>query len=162
METVYIESSVVSHATSRDIRTNPALWVLQEEARLWWEKEKPKYKVVTSQFVLDEIGLGDPLAASKRLAFLSEIPVLFPTPEVEKVADLIIQRALFPEKARLDALHVASAAVARVQYLLTQNCRHIANAHTLPKVYRLLDDLGYGDLLICTPAEFLGDLNHGT
>ena len=76
---------------------------------------------------------------------------------VEAVADELIARSLMPPTARLDALHVASAAVSRVQFLLTQNCRHIANAHTLPRVYRTLADLGFPNLLIYTPAEFLGD-----
>jgi hypothetical protein len=53
-------------------------------------------------------------------------------------------------------LHVASAAVGGVQFLLTQNGRHIANAHTLPRVYDTLEELGYAGLLIYTPAEFLG------
>lgn len=53
-------------------------------------------------------------------------------------------------------MHVATAALAGVQYLLTQNCRHIANAHVLPRLYRLLDDLGVPGLLIATPIEFLG------
>ncbi len=74
------------------------------------------------------------------------------------VAEELIARSLIPEKARLDALHVASAAVGSVQFLLTQNCRHIANAHTLPRVYRELNDLGYPGLLIYTPAEFLGSI----
>ena len=60
-----------------------------------------------------------------------------------------------PPKAKLDALHVAS--VAGVEYLLTQNCTHIANAHVLPRVYELLEELGLPRLLVCTPAEFLGD-----
>lgn len=66
-------------------------------------------------------------------------------------------RGLVPEKAKLDALHVASAAVAEVEYLVTQNCRHIANAHVLPKIYQFLRELGFKPLLICTPAEFLGN-----
>jgi hypothetical protein len=61
-----------------------------------------------------------------------------------------------PPKAAADALHVAAAAVAGVQHLLTLNCKHIANAHELPRVYRLSDEHGFGQLLICTPAEFLG------
>ena len=94
--------------------------------------------------------------AAKRLRMLAGIP-LIPTDErVEAVADELIARSLMPSKARLDALHVASAAVGGIQFLLTQNCRHIANAHTLPRVYRALDDLGYPGLLIYTPAEFLG------
>jgi hypothetical protein len=59
-------------------------------------------------------------------------------------------------KAAADALHVAAAAVAGVEYLLTLNCRHIANARELPCVFRLLNERGFGQLLICTPAEFLG------
>ena len=74
----------------------------------------------------------------------------------ERGADEIVGRSLIPKSARLDALHVATAALAGVQYLLTQNCRHIANAHVLPQMYRLLDDFGLAGVLICTPVEFLG------
>jgi hypothetical protein len=71
----------------------------------------------------------------------------------------MIRRSLMPKKAKLDTLHVASAAVGGVHYLLTQNCKHIANAHVLPRVYDLLEELGLPRLLICTPAEFLGGPN---
>ncbi len=107
------------------------------------------------------MSLGDPDAARERLKLLENVRILLPDPEVERVADEIISRSLIPEKARLDALRVASAAVGRVEYLLTQNCRHIANAVELPRVYDLLEDLGFPRLLICTPAEFLGDLDDG-
>ena len=53
-----------------------------------------------------------------------------------------------------DAEHVATATVHRVDYLLTWNCKHIANAETLPRVYRLLTDMGYSPPLIVTPEEF--------
>jgi len=61
-----------------------------------------------------------------------------------------------PEKATADAFHVAAAALGGVKYLLTFNCRHIANAHELPRIYDLLSAAGFGQLLICTPTEFLG------
>ena len=93
---------------------------------------------------------------------LRGVRVLVPTQEVEDLAEEIVARSIIPEKARLDALHVASAAVAQVDYLLTQNCRHIANAVELPRVYELLTSRGYSKLLICTPAEFLGDPDDGT
>ena len=64
---------------------------------------------------------------------------------------------LFVLAVILDALHVATAAVGGVQFLLTQNCRHIANAHMLPRIYMTLADLGFPKLLIYTPAEFLGN-----
>lgn len=157
MDTVYIETSIVSHATAWP-SSDPAVAVLQTQAKRWLDEEAPKFALVTSQFVVDEASLGDPDAAARRLTLLTDIPLLLPNARVETIADEIISRSLMPPNARLDALHVASAAVGAVEYLLTQNCRHIANAHVLPRVYDLLEELGLPRLLICTPAEFLGDL----
>ncbi len=155
MDIVYIETSIVSHATAWP-SPHLSTAVLQDQARLWMAIERPKYKVVTSSLVLAEAAEGDHDAATRRLAMLADIPILDPNPDVDEVADMLIARSLMPAAARLDALHVATAALAGVQYLLTQNCRHIANAHVLPRVYKLLGELGLSGLLICTPAEFLG------
>ena len=119
-------------------------------------EQKPLYEAVTSQLVIDEASLGDSDAAKRRLAMLDGISILPANPDADSVADEIISRSMMPAIARLDALHVATAALAGVQYLLTQNCTHIANAHELPRVYRLLNELGLSGMLICTPIEFLG------
>jgi len=161
MDTVYIETSIVSHASAWP-SSDPAIAVLQHQAKRWLVDEAPNFRLVTSQFVIDEASLGDPEAASERLALLSGVSLLIPDAQVEQVANEIISRSLMPAKARLDALHVASAAVGGVDYLLTQNCRHIANAHVLPRIYELLEALGLRRLLVCTPAEFFGDPNDDT
>lgn len=161
MAIVYLETSVVSHAAARPSR-NLGTLALQEQAKRWLAEKASNYELVTSQFVIDEVSLGDVGAAQERLRLLQKVRVLIPTQEVENLAEEIIARSIIPEKARLDALHVASAAVGQVQYLLTQNCRHIANAVELPRVYELLASRGYSKLLICTPAEFLGDPDDGT
>jgi hypothetical protein len=119
-------------------------------------EQRPLYDVVTSQLVIDEAAMGDANAAARRLQMLDGIAVLPANPDADTVADEIISRSMMPATARIDALHVALAALAGVQYLLTQNCKHIANAHELPRLYRLLDELGLSGLLICTPIEFLG------
>jgi len=154
MDTVYIETSIISHATARPSR-DPFTAVLQDQAKRWMDEQRPHFNVVTSRLVLDEAALGDPDAAQRRLALLSDIPVLGSNPDVESVAEQLVSRSLIPENARLDASHVATAALAGVQFLLTQNCRHIANASVLPRVYQLLGELGLPGLLIYTPAEFL-------
>lgn len=77
--------------------------------------------------------------------------------DVRRVAGELLARSVMPPKAAGDALHVAAAAVAGVDYLLTLNCRHIANARTLPRIYNMLEALGVPQPLICTPAEFLQD-----
>ena len=156
MDTVYIETSIISHATARP-SSDPATAVLQDQAKRWMTEQRPLYEVVTSQLVIDEASLGDSDAAKRRLAMLDGIPILPANPDADSVADEIVSRSMMPPQARIDALHIATAALAGVQYLLTQNCTHIANAHELPRVYRLLDELGLSGMLICTPVEFLGD-----
>ena len=155
MEIVYIETSIVSHATAwptLDIQ----IAALQHQAQNWWAIERPKFELVTSQLVIDEASAGDPVAAAERLKLLDGLPTVAINEDVRTLARAIVAASIMPPKAAADALHVAAAAVAGVQYLLTLNCKHIANAHELPRVYRLLDEHGFGQLLICTPAEFLG------
>ncbi len=154
MDTVDIETSIVSHASawpSQDIQ----MAALQHQARAWWSIERQKFNLVSSQLTILEASAGDPAAAAERLKLLDGIPLVPISPEVENLAKLIVANHLIPQKAGADAFHVAAAAIAGVDYLLTQNCKHIANAHDLPRLYRLLDNQGYGRLLICTPAEFL-------
>lgn len=155
MDTVYIETSIISHATARPA-ADSATAALQDQARRWMAEQRPKFAVVTSQLVVVEAGRGDPDAAARRLAMLADIPIVDENPDVDRVADELIARALIPAVARVDALHLAIAALAGVQYLLTLNCRHIANASVLPGIYRMLGDLGLAGLLVCTPMEFLG------
>ena len=156
MDTVYIETSIVSHATAWP-SPDPATAVLQQQAKRWMDKQRPLYDVVTSQVVIDEAAMGDLDAAARRLKMLDGIQILPVNPDADTVALEILGRSMMPASARIDALHVAIAALAGVQYLLTQNCKHIANAHELPRIYRLLDELGLSGMLICTPIEFLGE-----
>ena len=161
MDIVYIETSIVSHATARPT-SDPATAVLQNQAKRWMDEQAPNYEAVTSQLVIDEASVGDPDAAARRLAMLDPLQVIPANPDADAVADAIIAGSMMPASARLDALHVATAALAGVQYLLTQNCKHIANAHELPRVYRLLVELGLSGMLICTPVEFLGGSDDDT
>ncbi len=101
----------------------PAIAVLQDQAKRWLEFEAPKYRLVTSQFVIDEATRGDPGAAQRRLSALQNVGLLLPDPEIEAIEDKIVSGCMMPPKAKLDALHVASALLAGVEYLLTQNCR---------------------------------------
>ena len=160
MQSVYVETSVISHAAARLSRV-PRIAVLQQEARQWWAECRPNYRVVASQFVIDEANLGDPDAAARRLEMLADVEVLPRSDFLHEVADQLIRSASIPRAARIDALHVASAAIGGVNYLLTQNFTHIANAVTMRTIYGVLDRLGLGPMLICTPAEFLGGLSDG-
>lgn len=155
MDIVYKETSIVSYKTawpSRDIETAAR----QQQARNWWALERSKFDLVTSQLTLDEASAGDPTAAAERSKMLDGLPLVDINADTEALAARLLAAHTMPGKAAADALHVAAAALGDVKYLLTLNCKHIANAHELPQIYELLDREGLRQMLICTPAEFLG------
>ena len=156
MLTVYIETSIVSY-----LRQRPSGQVLTAARQLmthqWWNHERSNYELVTSQYVIDEASDGDPILAAERLESLKGIPFLPPDPDVQKIADEIMSRAILPARALFDALHIAIVAHHRVDYLLTWNCRHIANAKILPRLHAALNDLGIPIPIICTPEEMIED-----
>src|SRR5690606_22564602 len=120
--------------------------------------QRDGFELYVSQLVLDEAGAGDPIAGFERLAHLDGLPLLdINHPDVSRLADLLIAEHLFPKKAAADARHVGVATVIGVNYLLTWNCKHIANAETLPGIYRTLREAGFEPPLIVTPEEFSGD-----
>ena len=85
------------------------------------------------------------------------IPVLPPAPEIPQVASAFMAQAILPAKAQVDALHIAAVAHHRIDYLLTWNCSHIANARILPRMYSVLRERNLPIPIICTPEELLGD-----
>ena len=154
MSNVYVETSIVGYLTARSHK-DVIFQARQELTRLWWNARREQYEIVISQLVLDEAGAGDEEAALERLELLEGIALLDATdPRIDTIADALLAAHLLPEKARSDAEHVATAAVHGVEYLLTWNCKHIANAETLPRVYRLLTEMGCSPPLIVTPEEF--------
>lgn len=156
MATVYVETSIIGYLTARS-REAVIFQARQELTRAWWASSRGSYDLVVSQFVLDECGAGDADAAAERLELLADVPLLSSAdPQIDQLADALLAAHLLPQKARSDAEHVAIATVHRVDYLLTWNCKHIANAETLPGVYRLLRARGYPPPLIVTPEEFSG------
>lgn len=123
----------------------------------WWDTERSNYQLVVSQYVLDEVSAGDPVLAADRVQALAGIPLLPNAPQIAKIANEIMTRAILPPKAQVDALQSATVAHHRIQYLLTWNCKHIANAKILPRIHQVLTDVGVPVPVICTPEELLGN-----
>ncbi len=156
MQTVYIETSIVSF-----LRHNPAASpdsVLRQQAtRTWWELHRQRYELVTAQYVLDEANTGNVSLAAERLKHLAGIPLLPLGDDIDQLAAEIVSRAILPADAIVDALHIACAATNRIDYLLTWNCKHIANPMILPRVFRVLDDFGLPFPVICTPKNMIDE-----
>jgi predicted nucleic acid-binding protein len=153
-KTVYIETSIPSYLTarpSRDIRV--AAW--QQITTQWWDEARADYDLFTSELVMVEASAGNPEAARRRLEALQGIAELPIDQEAQALADRLVSQGGVPAGAEADALHIAVAAVHRMDYLLTWNFRHIDNAATKPIIRSICTDAGYSCPEICAPMELL-------
>jgi predicted nucleic acid-binding protein len=161
MEIVYIETTVVSLLVanpSRDVATAGQ----QQTTRDWWRLRRGAFQCVTSDETLAEVARGDSEQARQRLAVLAGLPVLPITAEEEHLAAEFLSTGCLPAAARSDALHLAAATRAKVDFLLTWNCRHLANAQILRRLEREADRLGWQLPTVCTPLELMGDSSDET
>ena len=153
---VYIETSIASYLTARPTSELLAA-AFQKMTVDWWEIHRRRYLLFTSQVTIEEAGRGDPDAASRRLAALENIPILPVTEGVVELAVGLLELKALPNTAQVDALHIAVSAAHRMDFLLTWNFRHIANATNRSAIREICRSYGYIGPEICTPRELLGE-----
>ncbi len=148
--TVYIETTIVSYLTcwpSKDIVRRSHEILTQK----WWSERKDDFELYTSHAVIIEASAGDASAAEERLKALAEIPRLAPTEPAMALAQQLATALALPARARVDAAHVAIAAVNGIAFLLTWNCRHLANGALAAKIEQTCLDAGVIAPRILTP-----------
>lgn len=158
--TLYVETSIVSYLTprrSRDIVTAAR----QEITREWWNARRRNFQLFTSEFVLEEAEEGDPEAARRRLDALSETEELDLHDEARPLARKLVKEGPLPAKAALDALHIAVSATSRMDYLLTWNLTHIANAAIRDQIEEICRSNGHEPPIMCTPEELMEESDEG-
>jgi predicted nucleic acid-binding protein len=153
---VYLETSVISYLTARPSR-DIVLAGHQQTTRDWWQTRRSLFEVCISELVLQEASGGDRQAAEDRLSVVNDLELLEITPEALQLADRLVAEAALPQKAVADALHIAIAVSNGIDFLLTWNCKHIANAFMRSKIEAICRKNGYEPSIICTPEELLED-----
>ena len=127
----------------------------------WWEMQRQRFNLCTSEVTVGEAGRGDAEAAARRLAALADVGLLSVAKAADELSKALVRGRAVPERAETDALHVAVAAVHGVDYLLTWNCRHLDNAETKPVMRRICGECGYVMPEVCTPQELMGEGDDG-
>lgn len=155
-ETVYIETSIVGYLTVRP-SNNLVLMANLEVTQEWWDLRRNQFTLYISQVVLDEVARGDAEMATRRLEILRDFPSLDVNQAVQDLAVEFLTKSSLPPKAANDALHIAVATVYGLDYLLTWNCRHIANAQIQKKLSQISSAAGYELPTLCTPYELMGE-----
>jgi hypothetical protein len=151
----YLETTIVSYFCARPSR-DLIIAAQQEITRMWWQERLPHYRIVISDFVLREAMAGDDSASTKRISALKSFALLDITADVEKLANYFLRKHIVPEKKLIDALHISVAAIHGIDYLVTWNCSHIANAEMRTAISFACDEMGFRCPTICTPQELMG------
>ena len=154
--TVYIETSVIGYLTSWP-SGDLIVAARQKITRDWWRDAPAKYELMVSDVVLHEVGTGDPQAIQDRLAVIQGLPILPPSQDAQDLVSALLAQGAVPTTEPEDAAHIALAAVNGIEYLVTWNFKHIANASLRKKINRVCEAAGYIPSTLCSPEE-LGEM----
>ena len=153
---VYVETSVVSYLTakpSHDLIKNARQLATQD----WWQVAPNDLDLFISPLVEREASKGDAEAATKRISALEGVARIPVTEEMLSLAEKLLEATAAPRTSFDDAVHIATAAIHSMDFLVTWNCSHIANAETRPLIRKTIEAAGYSVPEICTPLEMKGD-----
>lgn len=155
MESVYLETTFISYLVARPSR-DLIVTGHQQISQEWWASRRGEFECAISQIVIDEASLGDPEEIQKRLRIIGGLPVLQVTEDAMALTQAIMASGILPARAFPDAAHVAVAAFHSIDFLLTWNCKHLANAQIARRIEKVCDQFGLRLPKICTPEELMG------
>jgi hypothetical protein len=151
---VYIETTVIGYLAMRP-SAHLVTAANQQVTREFWDDHRSRFDLFVSLAVVDECMAGDAKAAAERNVFLQRIPVLAVDVDVLSLGQSLMTGIPLPERAGVDAVHIAVAALNGLDYLVTWNCKHIANPALRGRIDSVCRSAGYVAPVICTPPELI-------
>ncbi len=148
-EKVYIDTTIPSYYFDE----RESLKSFSETTRLWWDSESDNYDMWISDAVLQELNEGNYPKKEKLIQLISKIPLLESVLELEEIAIFYIKNYIMPQSLIGDAIHLAYASYYNIEYLLTWNCNHLANANKRKHMKVINGRLGLSTPEIITPLE---------
>jgi len=155
MKTVYVETTIPSFYF--EVRTEPEMVARRNWTREWWDQHRSEFVVVTSELVLDELSRGEFPKKEDALELLKPLGLIQVTEEIVEIVEVYIRNHVMPKNPVGDALHLALASYHKCDFLLTWNCRHLANANKFDHIRRVNTVLGLFSPTLLTPLELLGE-----
>jgi predicted nucleic acid-binding protein len=152
---VYVETTIPSFY--HELRTAPDIVARPDWTRKWWSTAAGRFELVTSAPVPDELAGGSPERGVERLELVRGLPLVPVEPAVADIVAAYIRHMLMPAAPAGDALHLALASFHKCSFLVTWNCRHLANANKFGDIRRVNSMLGLFVPALVTPLELLGD-----
>ena len=153
--TVYIETTIPSFY--HETRESAEFVAMKNWTRQWWEARRSCFICYTSIAVLDELEAGNHPKKEKKMHFLKELEYLDINDSIEEIVEVYISNYLMPNDAVGDAMHLAVASFYKMDFLLTWNCNHLANANKKKHIRRINERLRISTPEIITPLEIMED-----
>ena len=153
---VYVETTIPSFYFEGRLELEMA--ARRHWTRDWWDNHRPSYELLTSDAVVDELERGDFPNEDEALALIEDLPLLEVSPAVADTVSTYISHRVMPADPAGDALHLAVASIHKCDFLLTWNCRHLANANKFAHIRRVNGMLGLFVPTLTTPLELLGEV----
>ena len=154
MRRIYVETTIPSFYF--EVRSQPTMVSRRLWTREWFDASERIDQLVTSSAVLEELERGDfpnREAAIEMIAGLSPLPI---TDEIREIVQEYIKRLLMPADPSGDALHLALASFYGCDFLVTWNCKHLANANKFDNIARVNGILKLSVPKLVTPLELIG------
>jgi len=151
---VYIETTIISYLTAQPSR-DLVIAAHQQITAEWWANVRPQVECCISPFVIDEASRGDAIYAQKRLDAIAEFALLEVNKEITELAETYFEELQIPEKAKIDAFHLALAAWHKMDYILSWNSKHIASGRVQKRLQQINARLKVHTPVVCTPEELM-------
>jgi hypothetical protein len=150
--TIYLETTIFNFPFADD-----ALQYQNDTKHLFAEIKAGKFRPFTSVYVTQELEAAIDSLRDERLRFIKEyeVEVIPASNEAEQLAKLYINDGVIPEKYRMDALHIAAATVAGLDYIVSLNFRHIVKHKTIIETEIINAREGFKRVFIHTPMEVI-------
>jgi predicted nucleic acid-binding protein len=152
--TVFLDTTILSYVVGGASR-DPLVARHQRITRIWWKRYRHRFELVLSDRVVQEMRRGSPAKSKERLQLTESIRSVVCEAHHEAFAHELLRPGALPLKAELDALHIAVAAFNSVQFLLTWNCRHLANPTIAGKVAQTCATHDLACPRVCTPETLM-------
>ena len=155
MSRIYIETTITSFYY--EVRTEPTMIARRQWTREWLDVSRDIDELVTSAAVLEELEGGDFPGRIEAIAMISDFAPLPITDDIRAIVREYIARLLMPANPFGDALHLALASYYGCDFLVTWNCKHLANANKFDNIARVNGILKLSVPKLVTPLELLGN-----
>lgn len=157
MKSVYVETTIPSFY--HEVRVEPDMVARRGWTREWWDEHLWEYNAYTSEAVIEELGSGSFPGRDDAMELVKDLPLLDIDEGVADIVAAYILHHVMPGDPAGDALHLAVASFHKCDFLVTWNCRHLANANKFGHIRRVNTLLGLFTPAIVTPLELLGEVS---